>query len=404
MIWLCAKKDLLRLRRDPAALLLWIGFPLMLISIMAALFGKESPKPRGLLLIADEDATFVSGALANVYSQGKLGEMIRTEKVKQDEGRARMEKGDASALLVIPKGFSDAFLNNQPMQLPLITNPAYRIMPRLIEETLSVVFDAGFYLQRIAGDEMRAVSIAGPRSEEQVVDLSRRFKRIADSLSKYTNPLLIELKSTVVKEDEQPRKSFGAIFFPSMLFLSLLFIAQGVAMDMWKERTQGAIRRFVSTASPLRAWLGGKMLSAGIVFLTVSSAGFLMAHFFIDLSLDHALPSILWVSASGIGLCLLFMLLIVHAPSERGAGIVANLVTFPLMMAGGSFFPFDLMPANLAAIGRMTPNGFALTKLQEIMDGKIHLLALAPVLIGLIAFCLIVSLIIERRVRRNFAV
>ena len=105
MLWICALKDLRRLRRDPAALLMWLGIPLFLVSIMSAFFGKESPKPRGLLLIADEDGTFLSGALASLYNQGKLAEMVQTEKVAQPDGRKRLEKGEASALLVIPKDF-----------------------------------------------------------------------------------------------------------------------------------------------------------------------------------------------------------------------------------------------------------------------------------------------------------
>jgi ABC-type Na+ efflux pump permease subunit len=403
MLWPCALKDLRRLRRDPAALLMWLGFPLFLIVIMSAFFGKESPKPHGLLLIADEDKTFLSGALANLYNQGKLAEMIKTEKVNQADGRKRMDKGEASALLVIPKGFADAFIDNTPLRLPLITNPSQRIMPGLIEESLSIVFDGIHYLQRIAGDEVRAVGRANRPSELQVVDISRRFTRIAESLRRYTDPLAIELQSQVVAEKQRPAKSFGALFFPSMLMLSFLFIAQGMAMDLWKERSQGALRRFVSSPARLESWLGGKLLAASLVFFAVSSAGMLAAHYLLDLSLDRFAPAVAWVCASGVGLLLFMMLLTVYAPSERGAGVIANLVTFPLMLCGGSFFPFEMMPANLAAIGRLTPNGWALTKLQQILDGQAALLPFTAASAGLAVFVAGSFAIVARRVRRRFA-
>ncbi len=403
MLWLCALKDLRRLRRDPAALLMWLGFPLFLIVIMGAFFGKESPKPRGLLLIADEDNTFLSGALANVYNQGKLAEMIKTEKVTQADGRMRMDKGEASALLVIPKGFADAFIDNKPLQLPLITNPSQRIMPRFIEESLSIVSDGSHYLQRIAGEEVRAMGRFNRPSELQVVDISRRLNRIAASLRRYTNPLLIELQSQVVAEKQRPAKSFGSLFFPSMLMLSFLFIAQGMAMDLWKEQSQGALRRFVSSPARLESWLGGKILAAALVFVAVSFTGMLAAHSLLDLNLDHLVPALAWACASGVGLLLFMMLLTVFAPSERGAGVTANLVTFPLMLCGGSFFPFELMPANLAAIGRLTPNGWALSKLQLILDGQ----AAQPVFVvasaGLAVFLAASFLIVVRRLRRSFA-
>jgi ABC-type multidrug transport system permease subunit len=39
-------------------------------------------------------------------------------------------------------------------------------------------------------------------------------------------------------------------------------------------------------------------------------------------------------------------------------------------MLGGSFFPFEMMPAWLARIGRWTPNGWALVKLRGMLDGS----------------------------------
>ena len=138
-----------------------------------------------------------------------------------------------------------------------------------------------------------------------------------------------------------------------MLMLSFLFIAQGMAMDLWKERTQGALRRFVSSPARLESWLGGKILAASLVFLGVSSVGLLAAHWLLDLSLERFAPAVAWACLSGVGLLLFVMLLVAYAPSERGAGVICNLVVFPLMLCGGSMFPFDLMPANLAAHRRM---------------------------------------------------
>jgi hypothetical protein len=40
--------------------------------------------------------------------------MIAVEKVQRDEGRRRIDKGNASALLTIPKGFTTALFENSP--------------------------------------------------------------------------------------------------------------------------------------------------------------------------------------------------------------------------------------------------------------------------------------------------
>jgi ABC-type multidrug transport system permease subunit len=39
------------------------------------------------------------------------------------------------------------------------------------------------------------------------------------------------------------------------------------------------------------------------------------------------------------------------------------LILFPLLMAGGSFFPLAVLPGWIAAIGRVSPNGFVADKL-----------------------------------------
>jgi len=42
---------------------------------------------------------------------------------------------------------------------------------------------------------------------------------------------------------------------------------------------------------------------------------------------------------------------------------MSMLILFPLLMIGGSFFPLEVLPNWLAAIGRWSPNGFVADKL-----------------------------------------
>ena len=51
------------------------------------------------------------------------------------------------------------------------------------------------------------------------------------------------------------------------------------------------------------------------------------------------------------------------------------MILFPLLMVGGSFFPFAVMPEWMAAIGRRTPNGMALVQFEAILFGTSEPLA-----------------------------
>jgi ABC-type multidrug transport system permease subunit len=81
----------------------------------------------------------------------------------------------------------------------------------------------------------------------------------------------------------------------------------------------------------------------------------------------------------------LFMLLQLLATSQKAGGLLSTLVLFPLMMIGGSFFPFEAMPGWLAAVGRRLPNGWALEQFRQILGGGATAAGLLPAAAGLLA-------------------
>ncbi|HHN74632.1 MAG TPA: hypothetical protein ENK10_05320, partial [Acidobacteria bacterium] len=99
--WITAIKELKRRMREPATFLLWLAIPLLVCLLLGLATGSRGGKatpPRVHLLIADEDATFLSGMLVGSFSQGALGDFFRVENVDAAEGQLRIERGKASAL------------------------------------------------------------------------------------------------------------------------------------------------------------------------------------------------------------------------------------------------------------------------------------------------------------------
>jgi ABC-type multidrug transport system permease subunit len=72
-------------------------------------------------------------------------------------------------------------------------------------------------------------------------------------------------------------------------------------------------------------------------------------------------------------------------------------------MLGGSFFPFEAMPAGMAALGRKTPNGWALEELKAILGDTIEPARLALAFAGLLAVCAVLFLLATRRIAGAFA-
>jgi ABC-type multidrug transport system permease subunit len=401
-----ALKDLRRLRRDPLGLGVWIAIPVIIGLMLTLLFGGgSSPTPRGLLLVADEDETVLSGFLAGSFDRGPMAKMITVERVERGEGRRRLDRGDGSALLIVPKGFAEAYLRNQRFELSLVTNPSQQILPQIIAETLSMVMDLGFYVQLLAGDQLRTFSgdqgaLSDLALSGTIITMRHRF----ENLRAYVDPPVIKLKTTVVEQRATASPSFAAVLYPCLLFQSLLFVGMGLSADVWKERGLGTLRRLVSTPSRLSAALAGKLLSVTLVIAAVGVAGLAAGYWMAGLHPSNVWAALAWVVCSGAVLSLRLLLLQTAASNERAANILVNLLVMPLMMLGGTFFPFEAMPKQMAAIGRWTPNGWLLLEFKAILDGSIGAGRLAVDLAAVALLGALVFLVVARRLRVKFVV
>ncbi len=286
-----------------------------------------------------------------------------------------MARGEATALLVVPKGFTRAFLREERAQLTLITNPAQRILPFIVEEAASLMWGTGFYLRRLAGAELETVAAEAERrsgrpAEASVAAMSVRFYRMGENLAAWLDPLRIRLEIQAgADEKTSAQMNLGALFVPGVRFLSLLFVGQGLSMDLWRERQRGTVARRL-TSPRAASLLAGKLAAAVLAFAVLSAAGLASALWVADLPWKALAPGTLRAAFSGATIFLLLCGLQMQAGSERTAHIATNLVLFPMILLGGSLFSLEVMPAWLARSGRLTPDGWALAQLRTILDGS----------------------------------
>jgi ABC-type multidrug transport system permease subunit len=348
-----------------------LGIPLVLVTLITLVFGGGQATPQGRLLVADEDGTLLSQALTGAFSREPLSKMLVMETTGREEGRRRMDRGDASALLIVPEGFQNAFLQNQPAQLQLITNPAQEILPNIVAETLSTVVDGAFYLQREAAIPLRIIAAQQTPSDDTVARVSVAFNQLGRSLAKYLNPRLIDLELQVAAEKREDR-NVAAIFLPAMLFMGLLFVGNAHALDIWREQSWGTLRRLATTPASLGKFLGGRLISLALILSAVALVGVAGMRWFAHVPVASVPLATLWLVLSGTAFYLLLVTIAVHASNQRAANVIGNLVVFPLSLVGGSFFPFEMMPDWMASIGHFTPNGWAVTEFKAFVAGSAH--------------------------------
>jgi len=398
-----ARKDLRRRLRARALIFLWVGAPLAILTLISVALGG-SDEPNALeVLVVDRDRsgtsrTFV-GALASATQIP-----LRFETALEEDARARMERGDATALLVLPEGFGQAVLFREPATLELVTNPNQQVGPIIAQEAVEIALEATFYFHRSTDAALRHVvrtlAADGPLGPDEP-PISRIQPLLAQAEAFFERPPIeLTLGRTEAEDDVWGATGY---FLPSMLLLSLGLMAGGLAEDIWREKALGTLRRAVSGPTGVVPLLAGKTLAGFLLFCTVGFAVLLLARFALGVEVEHLGWAVVWMALTGTLFLLLLTGLQMLASNQRTAAQLSNAGLLPLLMLGGGFFPLELMPDWLARLGRVTPPGWALVRLKELLRGELDPQALALTGAAVLLLCGVLFALIARRAQASFA-
>lgn len=355
-------KDLTRWRQDVMSTIIWISIPLMIGGLITVMMGSDV-KPHGVLLMVDQDESFLSEMIAGAYSAGGLGELISVEKTTLEEGSQRINDGEASGLLIIPQGFGNAFLESEPVTLTLKTNPSQTILPGIITNVTEILLDAGFYAHQLFGDEIDAMQEFGDDPADALVaSMAVTLQNKIESVAPHLLPPIIDIE-IVAPPPTEPSPPLALLFLPGIILMAVMFSANGVAGDWWRERQQGTLRRLVYAPGQLGAFIAGKALAAAVIIGLVGGVTLIVGFLYHGIAWNKLPSSLLWISISGVALFSWFAALQMLFSNQKTAGVISQMLVFPLLMAGGSFFPLAVMPGWIAAIGRASPNGFMADRL-----------------------------------------
>jgi len=351
------KKDIARWRQDYLATLIWISIPLMTGGLITTLMGSDV-KPHGTLLLVDQDQTFLSELIVGAYSAGELGELLSVEETGFDEGLERVNNGEASGLLIIPEGFATAFMESEPVTLVLRTNPSQTILPGIIQNVTEILLDAGFYAHQLFSDEIETLtSMTDDPSDAQVAAIAVAIQNKMESVAPKLFPPVIEIE-IIEPPPAEPSQPLALLFMPGIILMAVLFSANGLAGDFWREREQGTLRRIVFSPARISEFLAGKALAATVVIGIVGGITLVLGFLYHGIAWSKLPASLIWIAVSGVALFAWFAALQMLFSNRKTASVFSMMLVFPLLMAGGSFFPLAVMPGWIAAIGRLSPNGF----------------------------------------------
>lgn len=394
---LLIRKDFLRKWRNPVVIIGFMLIPVILTLIFGLIFGSSEEKilPRISVLAVDKDQSILSNFFLSSFEQGELKNLIDLKPVEEEKGQKLMEKGKASALLIIPERFGDDVWNGKSAQILLLKNPAEQFLPQIVEEIcdISTLLVSSFL--SVFSDEIGIVKDfmdKGELPDEELSSLSVQVKNRIEGISKYVFPPLISLKQQTIKgEEEESEVSVYSYILPAISIMFLLFICNAVFEDILREKESGTLLRM--TVSPLKIsdFIWSKILTSALI-------GSLCT--FILIGLGVVVFSIHWGNLFTVFLIVLCVNIMIagfisflysFVRTERQAGALISSVIIVMSLLGGSMIPTESFPPFILYFSRLTVNYWGLEAFKKAIFGA-PFLKIVPILAGMLIAGVIFSL------------
>ncbi len=401
--------DIRRHLKAPWAIVIFIAIPLLMTGLIGVIFAPRSDSgrlPPIAVLLVDQDKGLASKLILGSFDVDQMKKMFQVTVTDEVDGARRMKRGRASAMVVIPKGFTLDLLEARPTTLRVVKNPSEQFLPDVVEEfmaTMGVMLSGAI---QAFSEEVKGLRLMldGPVERIPWETLGPEFgkaqKKIA-AAAKYLDPLLISLKDEETKAaGAKPRTSMTDIFsiiLPGMAVMFLLFIVQILMRDILTDHEDGKLRRMMTT--PLRpleligARIAGGWIMGLTILLVMVAFGTLVFRvnwgpfgFFLLL----AVAASFWAAA-------FFALFHALVRNRNQAGALAAPIILAFSLFGGSMMNPEVMPKAFRAVGIVTPNRWFIDGAALVREGRFPLAGLTVLLAsGLILLALAVPALRRR--------
>jgi ABC-2 type transport system permease protein len=407
---LIIRNDIRRRLKAPMATILFLVIPLAMTALIGMIFdpgsGNETKLPAIKLLLVDKDKGLASKFLIGAFDQQEIKEMFEVTLTDGAAGEKLMQKGKASAMLVIPEHFSDDLADQKPTALEVVKNPSEEFLPGVAEEfarTMAVGFSA---IAQVFADELKVIKSA---SKLDLKDISiaqmtpflemARVKIIA--LNSYLSPLLLQMKaSTVTKPGETAAaKGFNifAYIMPGMLIMFLLFIVEAFMREIQNERADGKIRRMMFSPLSTRELVTARLFSGWLMGVLVCSLAMAVGTLIFRIDWGNPLLVLLLVMVSCFWCAAFFGMLNAFFRNKNQAGAFASPIILVSAAFGGSMLPLEQIPQGMRWLAQFTVNNWFIMGCREIVAGGVPYRSFIVLAVSGLAFAAVAMVALQRR-------
>jgi len=393
------RKDFKRKWRNPVVIIGFMLIPLVFTVIFGMVFGSsdEQTLPRITVLAVDNDQSLLSGLFLRALTQGDLSNLIEMTNVDEEEGRKQLDKGKASALLILPKDFGSRIWDGQSAEILLIKNPSEQFLPQIVQEitdTASLLLSSLFSVFSDEISTLRGLAVKAELDNEEIASISVQIKDRIEGISKYVFPPVISLKEKTVTKDRERETdrslSIHGYILPAIALLFLLFVCNAVFEDILREKESGTLLRMTVSPLKLNEFIWSKMIISAVIGMICTLVLVLLGKLLFSIDWGNFVTLFLIVICLNILIAGFIAFLYSFVKTERQAGATLSTVILIMSMLGGSMIPVQNFPPFLLNFSKLTINYWGIQAfLKNMLGDPLH--EIGPILVVMVIAGLILA-------------
>ena len=360
-----AIKDLSQILRDWKSGLFLLIMPLLFTLFFGFVLGSATvPKPdvdpRLPVGVIDRDGGILAANLETLLEES---EVIRPVVLKQDEFESvdqKVHDGALAAVVIIPAGYSDKQLAEQPVPLDVVID-----MNQPSGQTVSRA------LETVSGRLLGAVEAA--HISQNALPQNNLYDSLANAISAWQDPALTValVKATgQAGAGEQGTTSMSGYAQASagMMVQFSIFGLITSAMVLMLERKSGTLQRLLS--SPIRPYevIAGHVLAMFCIVFAQQLILVVVGQ--IVFGVDYArqpLAILLMITVLSLWAASLGLLISALSRKEDQVITLSLIAMFVFAALGGAWFPLEVAGNTFAAVGHIMPTAWAMDGFQNIV-------------------------------------
>ena len=412
--WFIALKDVLIQFRDRNAVLLMLAAPLVMAFIMGAAFGGQgnqstSPIQDIPVIIVNQDEGELGQIFADVFAPDNLDGLFAPVEMDDLAGAMLLvQKGEVRAVVYVPPTFSQVIRQGEDaeasVQVEVYTDPVANISPfivRSVVDQITGALNVAIITQEVATSQiLEHARELGPK----MTDLEEIMRDEMSGAFQSSQPArkLISLSKNQAGEAEQ--FNLMGYFAPSMAIFFLMFTMFDGTRTILEERQGQTLQRIITTATPARQFIAGKILGSLLTGLLQFTILVLATSLIFQLNWGDPVGVVLLVISTVLAATSIGVFVASLTKNLQQANIAGTVITLVFAVLGGNFVSLYAFSGFINTLSKLTINRWALEGFTELSLAKVSYTAILPnvgVLLGisLVFFTISVNIFYRRFVK-----